>query len=168
VRAPAELRGLHALGHEALDRPGVDELAAGLGRTGALGVALGDVDALDAKVPREPRPLIARLRLGEVALEVLGDVHERLLDHPGHHAGVGATAAHGRDSAGAAAAQVEDAFAQGVVRALRDRAVAVGVKARPRLDHRVDVEGVEVLGELHQVDRRSVDRQIHDHAAPRP
>ncbi len=49
VRAPAELGGLQALRDEALDRPGVDELAARLGVARALGVALGDVDALDAE-----------------------------------------------------------------------------------------------------------------------
>ena len=168
VRAPAELGGLHAFREEALDRPGVDELAPRLGVAGALGVALGDVDALDADALHQPRPVLARLRLDDVELELAGDVEQRLLHHPGHHAGVGAAAAHRGDAAGAAAAQVEHPLAQRVVRALRDRAIAVGVEARPRLHHGVDVEGVDVLGELHQLDRRGVDRQVHDHAAARP
>src|SRR6185437_1885152 len=50
----------------------------------------------------------------------------------------------------------------------RDREGAVGVKARPRLDHRVDIEGVEALAELHQIDRGGVDREVDDHAAARP
>src|SRR5499433_3333656 len=145
VRAPAELGRLQALREKAFDRPGVDELSARLGVTGALGVALGDVDALDAGALHQPSPVLARLRLDAVELELAGDVDQRLLYHPGDHAGIGAAAAHGGDAAGAATAQVEQALAQRVVRALRDRAIAVGVEARPRLDHRIDVEGVEVL-----------------------
>ena len=60
VRAPAELGGLQALGDEALDRPGVDEDAARLGLAGALGVALGDVDALDADALRISRAQSSR------------------------------------------------------------------------------------------------------------
>ena len=62
VRAPAELGRLHALGEEALDRPGVDEDVARLRALGALGVALGDVDAFDAEPLRQPAPVLARLR----------------------------------------------------------------------------------------------------------
>ncbi len=168
VRAPAQLGRLHALRQEAFHRPGVDELAARLGIARALGVALGNVDALDPDAVHQAAPLLARLRLDEVELELAGDVDQRLLHHPRDHAGIGAAAAHGGGAAGAAPAQVEQALTQGVVRALRDRAVAVGIEAGPGLDHGVDVEGVEVLGELHHVDRRGVDRQVHDHAAPRP
>src|SRR5262249_32730742 len=140
VRAPAQLGGLHALGEEALDRPGVDEFALRLGVARALGVALGDVDALDAGALHQPAPLVPRLWLLEVELELAGDVDQRLLHHPGHHAGIGAAAAHRRDAAWAAPSRLEHALAQGIVRALRDRAVAVGVEARPGLDHRVDIE----------------------------
>ena len=41
---------------EAVDRPGVDELADLLGLLGDLGVALGDVDHLDAEVARQLAP----------------------------------------------------------------------------------------------------------------
>ncbi len=168
VRAPAELGRLHAFRQEAFHRPGVDELAARLGVAGALGVALGDVDALDAGALHQPRPVLAGLRFDEVELELAGDVEQRLLHHPGHHAGIGAAAAHRGDAARAPTAQIQQTFTQRVVRALRDRAVAVGVEARPRLHHGVDVEGVDVLAELHQVDRGGVDRQVDHHAAPRP
>src|SRR5262249_40535575 len=160
VRTPAELGRLHAFRQKALDRPRVDELAARLGIAGALGVALGDVDALDADALHQAAPLLAAARLDEVELELAGDVDERLLDHPGHHAGIGAAAADGGDAARAAPPQLQQPLAQRVVRALRDRAVAVGVEARPGLHHGVDVEGIEVLGERHQLDRRSVDREI--------
>ena len=98
----------------------------------------------------------------------VGDVEQRLLDEPRHHAGIGAAAAHGGDAARPPAAQIEQAFAQRIVRALRDRPVAVGIEAGPRLDHGIDVEGVDILGERHQFDRGGVDRQVDDHAAPGP
>ena len=66
VRAPAELGRLQALGDEALDRPGVDEDVPRLRLPGALRVALGDVDALDAERLGEPRPVLAASR-GSVA-----------------------------------------------------------------------------------------------------
>ncbi len=168
VRAPAELGRLHAFREEAFHRPGVDELAARLGVARALGVALGDVDALDPDALHQAAPVRARPRLGEVELELARDVDERLLHHPRHHAGIGAAAAYGGDAAGTPPAQLEQALAQRVVRALGDRAIAIGVEARPRFHDGVDVEGVDVLGELHELDRRGVDREVHDHAAPRP
>ena len=61
--APAELRGLHALGQEALDRPGVDEHVHPLRRPRALGVALGDMDALDAELHGESAPVLTGRRL---------------------------------------------------------------------------------------------------------
>ena len=98
----------------------------------------------------------------------LRDVEQRLLHHPRHHAGIGAAAADRRDAARTAAAHVEHALAQRVVRALRDRGLGVGVEAGPRLAHRVDVEAVDVLAEIHQVGRRGVDREVDDHAAAGP
>ena len=157
--------GLQTFGAEALDRPGVDEHAARLRVARPLGVALGDVDALDADALHQPGPLLAGLRLGEGHAGVAGDVEQRLLDHPGHHAGVGPAAAHRRHPAGPAAADVEHALAQRIVRALGDRGLGVDVEARPRLADRVDVEGVDVLAEIDQVGRGGVDRQVDDHAA---
>ena len=112
VRAPAELGRLQALRHEAFDRPGVDEHAHGLRVLGALRVALGDVDALHAHALHELRPFIARLRLLVLEADVPGDVEERLLDEPGHHAGIGAAAVHRRGAAGRPAAGIENVLAQ--------------------------------------------------------
>jgi hypothetical protein len=92
VRAEAEFRRLHALGHETFDRPGVDEDPHRLFGFGALRVALGDVDALDADALHQPRPVLAALRLLVRDAGVAGDVEQRLLDEPRHHARVGAAA----------------------------------------------------------------------------
>ena len=92
VRAPAEFGRLHALGQETFDRPGVDEHVARLGALGALGVALGDMHALDAEALRQLAPFLARLRLGDRLAKVGSEIDERLLDEPGHHAGIGAAA----------------------------------------------------------------------------
>ena len=168
VRSPAEFRRLQPFGAKALDRPGIDEHGARLRIARALGVALGDVDAFDAGAMHQPRPLVARLGLLEGQAELGGDVKQRLLDEPRHHAGIGAAAAHGGDAARPPPPQVQQAFPQRVIRSLRDRQIAVGVEPGPRLDHGVDVEGVNVLRERHQLDRGGIDRKIDDHAAPRP
>ncbi len=165
VRAPAQLGRLHALRAEALHRPGVDEHALRLGLARALGVALGDVDALDAGLLHQPRPVLAGLRLVHLEPGVGGDVQERLLDQPRHHAGIGPAGADGGDAAGPAPAHVEHGLAQRVVRALRDRRGLAGVEAGPRLADRVDVEGVDVLAEVDQVGRAGVHRQVDDQAA---
>ena len=169
MRAPAELGRLHALRDEAFDRPGVDELARRLGVARALGVALGDVDALDAGALHQARPN-PRAICGSTKSSLSSPAMstQRLLDHPGHHAGIGAAAAHGGDAAGAPPAQIEHALAQRIVRALRDRAVAVGVEARPRLDDGVDVEGVEVLARAPSGRPRRCRPTGSRHAAARP
>ncbi len=59
VRAPAEFGRLQAFGDEAFDRPGVPEDVERLRMLGALGVALGDVDALDADLLHQLRPAFA-------------------------------------------------------------------------------------------------------------
>jgi len=74
----------------------------------------------------------------------------------------------GGDAAGAATAQGQHALAQRIVRARRDRQGAVGIKSGPRLDHGVEVKGAEILGELHEIDRGGVDREVDNHAAARP
>src|SRR5882757_2487842 len=79
MRAPAELGRLQALGDEAFDGPGIDELALRLGIARPLGVALGDVDALHAGALHQATPILAGLRLDEIELELAGDVDQRLL-----------------------------------------------------------------------------------------
>src|SRR5882724_2313004 len=58
MRAPAEFGRLHALGNKALHRPGVDEDVHRLRLLRALGVAFGDVDALDAELVGELAPAL--------------------------------------------------------------------------------------------------------------
>ena len=168
VRAPAQLGRLQALGDEALDRPGVDEGAHRLRLGGALGVALGDVDALDADGlgepgPVLPAPIFQRLGVGRAVAQVGGEVEQRLLDEPRHHAGVGAAAVHRRGTlARVLALEVEHGLAQRVVRALRHGERGVGVEARPGLGDRVDVERADLVGEPHHRHRGDFDREIDD------
>ena len=168
VGAEAELGRLQALRDEALDRPGVDERSARLRRLGALGVALGDVDALDAGALHQRRPVLAALRLRSGNPGVAGDIEQCLLDEPGYHAGIGAAAVHHGDAARAFAADIEHALAQGIVRSLRKRDLRVIVEPRPRLRDGVDVVGVDLLAERHQIRRGGIDRDVDDHAAARP
>ena len=168
VRAPAQLGGLHAFGYEAFDRPCVDEGPVRLGLARALGIAFGDVDALDAGALHELRPSVAGVGLVGSDADITHDIEQRALDHPGDHARIGTATAHRRDPAGSAPTQLDHAFTQRIVRTRRRRQGAVGIEAGPGLDHRIDVERIDVPGELHQLDRRGVDRQIHHQAAPGP
>ncbi len=165
---PTQLGRLHALGYETFDRPGVDERPVRLGIARALRVAFGDVDALDAGALHQLGPAVAGAGLVGRDAEVAHHIEQRVLDHPGDHARIGTAAAHRRDAAGPPPAQLEHAFAQRIVRACRRRQGAVGVQAGPGLDHRVDVERVDVLGEIHELDRGRIDRQVHDQTAPGP
>jgi hypothetical protein len=126
------------------------------------------VHALDADALHQLRPILAGLRLVRLDADVAGDVEQRLLDEPGHHARIGAAAVDHGDAARPALAQVENAFTKRIVRALRQRELRVVVKSCPRLGDRVDVVAVQVPAEVHDVDRRGVDRQVDDHAAARP
>src|SRR5262249_59300570 len=122
---------LQPLGAETLDRPGVDENPARLRVARALGVALGNVDALDAGTMHQPRPVVTRLGLIELQTKLSGDVEQRLLDEPRHHAGIGPAAAHGGDAAPPPPAQIEQAFAQRLVPGPREPPVAGGMEGGP-------------------------------------
>src|SRR5580658_1386677 len=61
VRTPAELRRLAAFRYEAIDRPGVDKLVRLLRDRGHLGIALGDVNHLDAQTLCKLGPFAARI-----------------------------------------------------------------------------------------------------------
>src|SRR4051812_33080604 len=76
VRAPAQFGGLQAFRAEAFHRPGVDEHAALLRSLGALGVALGDVDALHAEALSEPAPLLTGRGLRRVHAGVTGEIEQ--------------------------------------------------------------------------------------------
>src|SRR6185437_8714296 len=80
VSSPAHLARLTALAHEAVDRPGVDELAGLLGHARALGVALGDVNDLHTELTGELAPVGPRGGLAGIHLGVGGNVEQRLLD----------------------------------------------------------------------------------------
>ena len=166
MRAPAELGRLQALRHEAVHRPGVDEGAHGLFGLGALRVALGDVDALHADFLRQTRPVLAVLRLVVGHAQIARDIHQRLLDEPGHHARIGAAARHGRGAARIALARRHGDLAQREVRA-RFRALAlVEIEAGPGLVDGVDVEAVERAAQLHDVDGARVHREVDAEALP--
>ena len=160
VRAPAEFGRLHPLGQEALDRPGVDEDVARLGLPRALGVALGDMHALDPEALGEAGPFVLRLRLGRLVAEIVGKMDERLLDEPGDHAGIGAAARDGGRSARIFAALLHHRLAQRVVGARLVAERLVIVEARPRLDDRVDVEGAKLAAIAHHVERGGIDRKV--------
>ena len=160
VGAPAELGRLHAFGHEAFHRPGVDEHVHRLRLFGALGVAFGDVDALDAELVGELAPALAALRLVERRVGVAGDVEQRLLDEPRHHAGIGAA---GGDRGGAARAVAlgrQQGLAQRVIGALFGADILVEIEAEPRLHDGVDIERADLAAHGHDIDRGGVDRQV--------
>ena len=160
--APAEFGRLQAFGDEAFDRPGVPEDVERLRVLGALGVALGDVDALDADLLHQLGPAFAvvLVRLVELQADVVGEVDERLLDEPGDHARVGAAGGNG-----GRAARVLRSFPGARFRAAhswcgRRSSCLVEIEAEPGLDDGVDVEHVELAAELHQVERAGVDREV--------
>ena len=163
MRAPAELSRLHPLGDEALDRPGVDEHAARFGGSGALGVALGDMDSLDAQLSRQRAPFGFCLGLGRDA-RVPREIDQRLLDEPGHHAGIGAAARHRRRAARILAPLGQNGLAQRVIGAGLVAELGVEIKAGPRLDDRIDIKNVQLARELDDVERANLDRKIDDKA----
>ena len=126
----------------------------------ALRVAFGDVHALDAEALRERRPFLARFRLGRAVVEIMGEIDQRALDEPGDHAGVGAAAGDGRHAAGIGPPFSEHAFAQRIVGARLVAEIRVEVKARPRLDDRIDIERADFAHETHDVERRRIDGDI--------
>jgi hypothetical protein len=81
-----------------------------------LRVAFGDVEALDAEALRQLAPFLAGLGLKMAVAEIGGEIDQRLLDEPGHHAGIGAATGDGGRPAGLATARFENRFAKGVVR----------------------------------------------------
>ncbi len=158
--APAELGRLHAFGDETLHRPGVDEHVHRLRLLGALGVALGDMDALDAELHGKLAPAFAALRLVDRRAGVAGDVDQRLLDEPGHHAGIGAAGGDRGGAARAFASRFEQRLAQRIVRAFFCAHALVEIEAGPRFDDGVDIERADFPAHAHDVDRRGVDREV--------
>ncbi len=127
----------------------------------ALSVALGDVDTLDAGLLGQTRPFVACLRLLEFQAGVGGNIQQRALDEPRHHARVGATAGYGCGTTRALAACGKNRLAQRVIRSRLRTKLLVEVEALPGLDHGVDVERADLAAELHNVERGGVDRHVH-------
>ena len=96
MRAPSELGRLAAFADEAVDRPGIDELARASADAAHLRVALGDMDDLYIETTRESGPLRVVGRHDGVDASIAGDVEQRLLDEVRNDAGVGAVGDHRR------------------------------------------------------------------------
>ena len=123
--------------------------------------------ALDAEALGEARPLVLGLRLRRLVAEILGEIDERLLDEPRHHARIGAAARDGGRAAGILAPFREHRLAQRVVRARVVAERLVVIEARPGLDDGVDVERADLTAMTHEVERRGVDRQVDAEALAR-
>src|SRR5580658_6660460 len=115
MAAPAELGWLLAFADEAVDRPGVDELAGTLGPGRGLRVALGDMNHLDAQFFGKRAPLGASLGRGDRRAGVHGDVEQRLLDEMRDEAWVGAMRHDGGRRLSFVSSERERALAQRVV-----------------------------------------------------
>ena len=166
MRAPAELGGLAALADESVHRPGVDEFARHLGPVRNLGIALRDVDDLDAEIHRELGPLFAGRGFGRVVARVRRDVDKRLLDEMRYEARVGAMGDDGRRPVRVGLAHLEHFLAQRIVRAAAGRDIRVGIAAGPGLDAGVEVQRAFLVAQLDQRDARDIDRKIqHEIAA---
>ena len=167
MRSPPHLSRLRALAHEAVDRPGVHELAGLLGDVGELGIALGDVHHLDAQPPRQLAPFGARGGCGGLDPGIGGDVNQRLLHEVRHQPRVGAVGEHRGGRARVARAQRERLLAQNVIGAAAGRHRGIGVAPRPRLDAGVEVHRTFLPAQLDQRQARdlhgNVDQEI---AAP--
>lgn len=124
--SPAKFGRLRALADEAVDRPGVDELAALLGYVGYLGVALRHMDGLDPQRLGQFRPAAAGTRLLDLQTGVSGDVEQSLLHEMGDQPGIGAMGDHRGGAVGIAALVLQHRSAQRVIeRSEGDRLVSV-------------------------------------------
>ena len=132
-----------------------------------LGITLGDVDDLDADRARECRPVLARLGIAGIDLEVSGKVYERLLDEVLHETGIRAVREHGGRLRILVLylAQRENFLAQRVNGAVRRRQGRTRVTTPPRLDAGVEVQGAMLPAPLDESDRGNVNGHVHDEVA---
>ena len=77
-------------------------------------------------------------------LRVARDVEQRLLDEPGHHAGIGAAGGDRGRAARVLALGGQQRLAQRIVRALLGAEILVEIEAEPGLDDGVDVERADL------------------------
>src|SRR6185437_7352838 len=165
VRSPAHLAGLRALAHEPVDGPGVDELAGLLGHARDLGVALRDVNDLDAQLARELAPFAAGSGLAGVHLRVGGDIEQRLLDEMRYEPRVGAVREHRGRRPRIARTQSQRFLPQSIVGAASGGDSGVGITARPGLDARVEVHRALLPAELDERDAGDLDRNVDQEVA---
>ncbi len=165
VRSPAKLGRLTAFADEAVDRPGVHELAAAFAEAGDLGVAFGDVDGFHAQRARQRRPALAGCRRRRGLAGVAGDVEHRLLDEMRDQAGIGAMRHHRGGSAGNRPPGRERAFAQRIVGTLGWGQRRIGVAADPGLDAGVEIQRAPRLAQFGQRDGGDVHRQVQQEVA---
>ena len=154
MAAPAEFSGLAALAYATINRPGIDEFARALARLSRLPVALGDVDDLDRKRLREPRPTEPIARHASRTPAITRDVEQRLLDEMRNPARICAMRQHRRRSP--RGIQRPGLLAQRIVGTRRGRQCRVGVTAFPGLDAGVKIEGATLRGRI-----RSGPRSTH-------
>ena len=160
--APAQLRRLLAFGHEAIDRPGVDELVGLLGNAGHLRVALGHMHDLHADAAGQLGPLLARGGFGRLQLRIAGQLQQRLLDEVRDQARVGAMRHHRSGATRIRGTQGQRFLAQGVVGALGHRRARIGIATGPGLDAGVQVHGALFPAVLDERQAGDVDRNIEE------
>ena len=166
MRAPAELGRLAALADEAVDRPGVDELARLLRRRRPTWVSRSAmwID-LDAEVAAPAPPSPPRVAGAAVSTPVSRAMSSSAcLTKCETRPGIGAMRQH-RGRAAAEPAQRQRALAQRVVGALRRRQRRIGIAAGPGLDAGVEIERAALLAQRDQRHRRHVDRQVQQEIA---
>ena len=162
MRPPPEFRRLESLGDEAVDRPGVPEDADRLRVGGPLGVALGDVHSLDPGRLHVPGPAgtVTGRGLGQVETEVGDQLHQRRLDEPRHHAGVGPATGHRRRSSRRHPTFGQNGGTQSLVGTPLVVGAGVVVEALPWFDDGVDVEHAELATQSHDLEGGGVDREV--------
>src|SRR5262249_28550256 len=104
VRAPPHLARLRPLTDEAVDRPGIHELARPLGDPGQLTVTLRNVHDLDTQLPRQLAPVGPGLRVARIETGILRNVEKRGFDEVRHQARIRTVSHHRRRRAGVAGA----------------------------------------------------------------
>ena len=166
MRAPAEFGRLAALADEAVDRPGVDELARLLGerspsayRARRYGSPSRPALCANAAHParvRRHRRIRHRYRAAIFSSACLTKCETRPGLAPCVSTAVGPLAPRG---------QRQRAFPQRVVGPLRWRQRRVGVTAGPGLDAGVEIQRAKFLAQRDQRHRRDIDRQVQQEIA---
>ena len=160
MRPPAELGRLRAFAHEAVHRPGVDELVQFLRLLADLGIPLGDVDDLDAQRLRELRPLLAAggtLVSRPTSLAILSSACLTRCDtRPGFAPWV-STAVGASGPPPEVLRSASASVAHGVVAAGVDGQLRIGIAAGPGLDAGIEIQRAALARQHDERDARHVD-----------